>query len=151
MKLAEALVQRSDMTKRLEQLKARLLRNAKVQEGDEPAEDPASILAEHDRLAADLQRIIARINRTNSRAAFECGVLTDALAARDVLRLRQGAYRDLAAEATPTWMIGSRSEVRWRPMISVAAIQKTADALAKELRDLDSRIQEANWHTELMD
>ncbi|WP_203416451.1 DIP1984 family protein [Paracoccus sp. MKU1] len=151
MKLAEALVQRSDMTKRLEQLKARLLRNAKVQEGDEPAEDPASLLAEHDRLAADLQRMIARINRTNSRTAFDGGVLTDALAARDVLRLRQGAYRDLAEEATLTWMVGTRSEVRWRPMISVAQVQKTADALAKELRDLDSRVQEANWHTELMD
>ena len=91
MKLAEALVQRSDITKRLEQLKARFLRNAKVQEGDEPAEDPASLLAEHDRLAADLQRMIARINRTNSRTAFDGGVLTDALAARDVWRLRQGA------------------------------------------------------------
>ena len=151
MKLAEALVQRSDITKRLEQLKARFLRNAKVQEGDEPAEDPASLLAEHDRLAADLQRMIARINRTNSRTAFDGGVLTDALAARDVLRLRQGAYRDLAEEATLTWLVGTRSEVRWRPMISGAAIQKTADALAKELRDLDSRVQEANWHTELID
>jgi hypothetical protein len=68
-----------------------------------------------------------------------------------VLRLRQGAYRDLAEEATLTWLVGTRSEVRWRPMISVAAIQQTADALAKELRDLDSRVQEANWHTELID
>lgn len=151
MKLAEALVQRSDMTKRLEQLKARLLRNAKVQEGDEPAEDPARLLVEYDHVAADLQRVIACINRTNSGTVFDGGTLTDALAARDILRLRQGVYRDLAEEATLTWMIRTRSEVRWRPMISVAEIQKTADALAKDLRDLDSRIQEANWHTELMD
>lgn len=151
MKLAEALVQRSDMAKRLEQLKARLLRNAKVQEGDEPAEDPAGLLVEHDRLAADLQRVIACINRTNSGTAFDGGTLTDALAARDVLRLRQDAYRDFAEEATLTWRVGTHSEVRWRPVISVTEIQKAADTLAKELRDLDSRIQEANWHTELMD
>jgi hypothetical protein len=33
MKLAEALVQRADKKKRIEQLKQRILRNAKVQEG----------------------------------------------------------------------------------------------------------------------
>lgn len=69
MKLAEVWTPRSDMAKRLEQLKARSLRNAKVQDGDEPAEDPASLLVEHDRLAADLQRVIAHINRTNSRTS----------------------------------------------------------------------------------
>jgi hypothetical protein len=41
MKLAEALLRRADCQKCLEQLKARLLRNAKVQEGDDPAEDPS--------------------------------------------------------------------------------------------------------------
>jgi len=34
MKLAEALILRADCQKRFEQLKARLLSNAKVQEGD---------------------------------------------------------------------------------------------------------------------
>ncbi|MFT4014040.1 MAG: hypothetical protein QM682_11675 [Paracoccus sp. (in: a-proteobacteria)] len=63
--------------------------------------------------------MIARINRTNSRTAFDGGVLTDALAARDVLRLRQRAYRDLAEEATATWMVGTRSKVR-RARASVA-------------------------------
>ena len=58
MKLAEALILRADHQKRLEQLKQRLLRNAKVQEGDRPAEEPGELLAELERVAADLEGLI---------------------------------------------------------------------------------------------
>ncbi|TKT75042.1 DIP1984 family protein [Aquamicrobium sp. LC103] len=151
MKLAEALVLRGDLMKRLEQVKGRVLRNAKVQEGDEPAESPQDLLAEYDRLASELRRLIASINRTNSATSFAKGTLTDALAERDVLRLRQAAYRDLAEEATVVQMIGTRTEVRFRPTVQVSDIQRKADDLAQDLRKLDSRIQEANWLTSLLD
>ena len=49
MKLSEALSIRKDLQKRIEQLKSRLLNNVKVQEGDEPAEKPAELMAELDR------------------------------------------------------------------------------------------------------
>ena len=65
MKLAEALIRRADCQKRLEQLKQRLLRNAKVQEGDEPAEVPATLLEERDRVTETLLKLQS-ISRTNS-------------------------------------------------------------------------------------
>ena len=40
MKLAEALIERADLQRRLEQLKQRLNQNAQYQEGEEPAEEP---------------------------------------------------------------------------------------------------------------
>ena len=43
MKLAEALILRADCQKRIAQLKSRLLTNAKVQEGDAPAEPPQEL------------------------------------------------------------------------------------------------------------
>ena len=46
MKLAEALHLRADLQKRIAQLGERLQANAKVQEGDEPSEDPALLLSE---------------------------------------------------------------------------------------------------------
>lgn len=150
MKLAEALVSRGDLAKRLEQVKARLLRNAKVQEGDEPAEDPHALLGEHDRLALEFEQLIGRINRTNSSTALGDGTLTDALAARDVLRLRQATYRDLAEEATVTQTINTRSEIRFRSAIDVAVIQKKADDLSQALRQIDLKIQEMNWQTEIL-
>jgi hypothetical protein len=150
-KLAEALVQRADAQRRLEQLKQRMLRVAKVQEGDQPAEEPTELVEQYESLAGVLEDLIRRINRTNSAAQVGAGSLTDALAHRDVLRLRIAMYRELAATATVTQARSTKSEVRFRGTVSVAAMQKQADALAREHRDLDASIQEANWLIELAD
>ena len=149
MKLAEALVLRSDIAKRMEQVKARALRNAKVQDGDKPAEDPSALMEEHDRLAAELENLISRINRTNSATPFMGATLTEALAKRDVLRLRQMAWRDVADRATVVQTIQTKSEVRFRSALDVRAAQKLADDLSRDLRNLDAKIQEANWLTPL--
>jgi len=149
MKLAEALVLRADHQKRLEQVKARLLRNAKVQDGDAPAEDPEALITEFEALAAEWVQLIRRINLTNSAAALLGRSMTQALAERDMLKLRHAMYRELAQAATITQSVTTRSEVRFKSAVTVATIQKRADAIAKELRDLDARIQEANWLTDL--
>lgn len=44
MKLAEALMVRSDLQKKLYSLQSRLNKNVLVQEGDEPSEDPVLLL-----------------------------------------------------------------------------------------------------------
>ena len=64
MKLAEALVQRSDITARLGQLKQRALRNARHQEGEETAKNPVELLTEYDRLAGELDTRIQQVNWT---------------------------------------------------------------------------------------
>jgi hypothetical protein len=151
MKLAEALVQRADAQRRLEQVKQRLLRIARVQEGDEPAEDPAQLISEFESLAGEFQTLVGRINKTNIDAELDGGSVTDALARRDVLRLRMDMYRELAAAATVVQSRSTKSEVRFRSSVSVADMQKQADALARQHRELDARIQEANWRVELVD
>lgn len=50
MKLAEALAERSDCQVRMEEIKKRMVRSARVQEGEQPAEDMAGLLAESERL-----------------------------------------------------------------------------------------------------
>lgn len=150
MKLAEALILRADYKKRLEQLKARVLRNAKVQDGDKPAEEPQELLAEAERLARELADLVKRINRTNSATPFGDGLsLTDALAERDALGLRFRLYSDLAEAASVSQARYSRSEIKYVSVVNVAASQKRADDLAREYRTLDARIQELNWGVEL--
>ena len=46
MKLAEALSLRADLLKSIAQLKSRLKECSKVQEGDEPSENPEELLAQ---------------------------------------------------------------------------------------------------------
>jgi hypothetical protein len=122
-----------------------------VQEGEPPVEDPAALLAEHDRVAAQLTDLIARINRTNLRATLADGTtLTDALALRDVLRLRVQAYTQTADAGAARGDRYSASEIRYVAAIDVKAVRGQADTLAQQWRELDVRIQEANWSNELI-
>ena len=151
MKLAEALILRADCQKRIAQLKSRLLTNAKVQEGDVPAETPQDLIAELERVSAELLDLIKRINRTNSTTGFAGGgTLSDALAKRDVLAQQRSAYAELAQTASISHGRFTRSEVKYISTINVAEIQRRADDLAKAHRELDARIQELNWQTELV-
>ncbi|HET9909824.1 MAG TPA: DIP1984 family protein [Anaerolineales bacterium] len=150
MKLAEALVLRADKKKRIEQLKQRILRNAKVQESQKPAEDPESLIKEMEKISKELVELIQRINKTNSSTELEKGVsLADAIASRDILVLKNSIYRDLAQAATITQDIRTKSEVKFKGTVKVAQIQERADELAKAHRELDTKIQEMNWKTEL--
>jgi len=151
MKLAEALALRADLQKRLDQLKQRLVKNARIQEGDTPEEDPAALQAELEKSARELTLLIQRINRTNASSPFGAGTLADPLAERDVLKIRYNAYRELATAASTSQGRTTRSEIKFISTVSVAATQRKADDLAKEYRELDTRIQEADWLTTLLE
>ena len=152
MKLAEALVLRADGQKRIEQLQQRLIQNAKVQADDQPAENPEILQQELEELAQELVLLIQRINRTNSRTELEAGMsIADALAARDVTKLKSDIYRNLAQAAIVKQDRQTKSEIKFQSTIQVAEVQRKADQLAKEHRQLDTRVQQANWQTELGD
>ena len=152
MRLAEALILRANHQKRIEELKGRINRNAKVQEGEAPGEDPSALIAQVEESAAELLTLIRRLNATNSATILEGRqTITDAIALRDVLRLRHGVYRDLATAASVTQDRYSKSEVKFKSTVAIAEIQGIADALAREHRELDAKIQEANWRTDLIE
>lgn len=111
---------------------------------------PPSVLLED--VTAQLAELIRRINRTNSVATLQNGVtLTDALATRDVLLKRRGVYAELANAAAIGQERYSRSEVKFKSTVNVSEIQGQVDTLSREYRELDSRLQEANWAIELVD
>ncbi|MEX2246192.1 MAG: DIP1984 family protein [Dehalococcoidia bacterium] len=149
-KLAEALIVRADLQKRIAQLKARLIQNAKVQEGEKPAEEPARLIAELGRATRELLDLIQRINRTNVATEISRGVsLSDAIAQRDILKLQHSIYRELGQAAVIEQSRYSKSEVKFKATVDVAAIQKEADDFARQHRELDAKIQAANWQAEL--
>src|SRR5690606_5765012 len=102
MKLAEALMERAELRRRMQDLRERILRNAKYQEGDTPAEDPRELLAEYDDASATFKSLVTRINNTNNTVALEDGrLMVEALADRDALKEKHSLYKSLVAEATP--------------------------------------------------
>jgi hypothetical protein len=154
MKLAEALILRADAQKRIQQLRERLARSARVQEGEQPTENPQELLDELGRALETLRDMVKRINRTNAVTLFVDGVtLTDALADRDALALERGVLDGLiqAAAGQQARMYPYVVTEKTFRTVNVADIQKRADALARDYRDLDSRIQAMNWNVDLLD
>jgi len=152
MKLAEALANRADVQKRLEQMRGRLTQSALVQENESPPEDPEELLAEMDRLLAELEGYVERINRTNLSATLEGGItLTAALARRDVLGLRYGLLRGLVDTASNRMPRYGRAEIRTLATVEIGPLRRRMDEVARERRELDTAIQAANWTTELME
>lgn len=152
MKLAEALANRADLQKRLEQMRGRLAQSALVQENESPPENPEELLAEMERLLAGLEGYVERINRTNLGATLEDGTtLTAALTKRDVLGLRYGLLRSLVDAASDRMPRYGRAEIRTLATVEVAPLRRRMDEVAKERRELDTAIQAANWTTELME
>lgn len=151
MKLAEALILRADCQKKIAQLRQRLSRVVKVQEGEQPAENPADLLAELESVTAELVILIKRINRTNSTTPFQGETLADALAERDVLMLKRNTSANLVEEAAIRQDRYSRSEVRFISTIDIAAIQRQVDNLSRNYRELDAQIQALNWQTDLIE
>ena len=149
MKLAEALQERADLNRRIQQLRARLLDNALVQEGEQPAEDPAVLMSEYDAAAAALEEITAKINLANCKTTVDGKSLTELIAKRDTLTQRLKTYRDLAQAASRPYQRAARSEIKILSAVDVKDLQKRADRVAKELRLLDNTIQQTNWTVDL--
>ena len=150
MKLAEALILRADYQKRLEQIRERLIRNAKVQEGEKPSENPYDLLNEMNDLINRLTEIVQKINRTKSLTIVENGkTITDLLAKRDSISQKRSILESLINATTIKLDRYSKSEVKYFSTVDVAKIQKEIDTLSKEYREIDTKIQENNWKIEL--
>jgi len=153
MKLAEALSLRADLQRRIAALRERLKKNARVQEGDTPAEDPMELLAELSADTDDLEGLMASINLTNCETftVLEDSrlSLTELIARRDALGLKISVMRDFLDEAATKVDRYSSKEIRLLSTVPVAELQKQVDALSRELRLLDVELQRMNWSTEL--
>lgn len=151
MKLAEALQERADLNRRIEQLRYRLNNNVLVQEGEKPLEDPAALLEELESSFTRLEWLIARINLTNCAVKVEGSSLTELIARRDVLSLRADAYRRLVEEASQNTHRATRTEIKILSAVDVPALQRQADDASRELRLLDNTLQATNWTADLME
>ncbi|AZI41743.1 hypothetical protein EHF33_02425 [Deinococcus psychrotolerans] len=152
MKIAEALIERADLQKRIHQLQDRIQLNARSQENEAPSEDPLALMAELDQIFARMDYLVPRIHHSNSAARLDARrTLTDALAHREILDLRLTQYRSAIAAASSGQARQTRSELRWVSHLPVRELQAQTDTLAQERRKLETEIQQANWQHDLLE
>ncbi|MDO4697829.1 MAG: DIP1984 family protein [Pasteurellaceae bacterium] len=146
MKLAEALIERADLQRRLAQLVQRLKQNAQYQEGESPSEDPQALLAEYTQTADHLKKLVVAINFANNTIQLANGIaMVEALAERDRLKAEHSTLIALAEAAMVDQNRYSRSEIKMLSAVNVREIRQQADVIAKQHRELDTQIQQANW------
>lgn len=150
MKLAEALNLRADLQKRIANLRERLIKNAKVQEGDTPSEDPNMLLNELNDNIIELENIIKLINKTNSSTYIDNESISDIIAKRDTLGLKLSILRSFISESADKIERYSNKEIKILSTVNVAEKQKEIDNLSKEYRLIDTKLQGLNWTTDII-
>ena len=151
LKIAEALILRADIQKRIAQLKTRLNNNAKVQEHEEPAENPQLLLTELDSLISQLNDLIIKINKTNTLSKIDGISLVELIAKKDTLSQKAGILREFIEIASQKINLYSTTEIKVFSTINVPAQQKQLDKLSKEIRETDTKLQQANWTIDLIE
>jgi len=152
MKLGEALRLRSDNYKKIEELRARAMASAQMQDGQEIPDDPNDLLAQIERLSRETLSLVQRINRTNVATVLPSGQhLVDALAERDHYLALRAPYSGVAKAAVEPQQRYLRSEIKIVRTVDPKGLHKRLDELSRDHRLLDVVIQEANWNTELAD
>lgn len=150
MKLATALSERASLQVRLNELQIRLNANAKVQEGDVPAENPVELIAEKDRILDELENLVTRINLTNSRTEYDGVTITELISKRDRMKKDVNIMRSFLNNASSKIDRYSKTEILIKSTVDISEYQKKLDVISKELRQIDEKIQELNWTTELI-
>lgn len=152
MKLAEALLERADLQKKVEQLQSRIVAAASYQEGEPPAEDAAELLEQSIQSIAALETLVTAINLTNaSTVAADGRTVTALLSAREALRSRHSVLSRAAEAASGGWNQRQlRSELKQISALPVRELRAQADAVAKQVREIDVVIQRTNWEADLL-
>lgn len=148
MKLAEGLLLRADLLKKIEHLQNRIRPVLVVSDDKLPQEDPDKLIAQLRKAIQDLETLIIRINKTNNETLVEGeGVLMEALAKRDSLKMISERLRKIRLDA----QFDNSGDSNLKNTISIKKLQKEMDETGRAFRKIDSKIQEINWLTELKD
>lgn len=148
MKLAEALLLRADLQKKVDQLTNRLKPVMIVQAGKIPQEDPIKLMAQLRNSIKKLEEIIIKINKTNIVTALPDGrPIMEGLAQRDSLKTLIAQLRILRQSA----QIPSYNANSMQNTIQLKDLQVELDQTGRAFREIDTQIQEINWTTELKD
>lgn len=150
MKLAEALLLRRDLNNRLFQLRNEISNSVLVQEGDTLDRSITELFKEYDEINQQYSELVVAINRKNATAsvADSALLLMEALEQREQLR-RKHALLTQALDETKAAPRMGRNEIRLVRTIDTKTLTEQLNATAKQLRELDGKIQQTNWLVDL--
>ena len=152
MKLAEALMLRTNMQTRLASLKARIAKNTVIQDGEKPNEDPTALIAQANTIIKERAELIAEINATNQTANIENQqTLSQLITKREELTAMHSLLQTAIDASSAEHQRYSLTEIKWVTTINISKLQKQADGLSVKIRKMNLLIQQANWTVDLIE
>ena len=151
-KLAELLTERSQLSKKLNDLKTRIEQNSKTDEGSQPAEDPLKLLEEWRTVIVRLPRVICAINSANNNGKLNGGgdkLLCDAIAEREVLDREIAGLKEIANSGLISHDGFRSSPLKLVSHIPVAKLREEIEQLVVKRQALEAQIQSSNWTIEV--
>jgi len=152
MLLAESLLRKAVLKKELEALEQRMSESARIPQDEEPADDYLVLLREYSEKENELREMNLRILATNNNAVFREGeTISQAIIRRDSLKRVVSMYNKLlsAAIGSGRGMFASR-DIKYRRIVNMDKVRSEMDKTAIQYRDLDIKLQQLNWNTELL-
>lgn len=150
MKLAEALLLRSEYQKKIDNLQQRVMFNLKIQDGDKPSENPDDLLAEIIKLNDEMCQLIKKINKCNNDVKLDNGqTLTEALVDRDSIMKKRQILNAITMNAAQKDFRITHAEIKINMTLDIGEIQREIDSLSQQFRKIDTQIQAKNWLVDL--
>ena len=145
-KLAELLAERGLIQRRLASNDYWMAKFGSIPTWLDVSVDPAELLAESEVLNTRLAVVIKAINAANSTCTIVDGTsLCNAMIDRDIVARRIAVIRKVLADMPDFNAADKTTGPVLVPVVDIAALHAEADALSKQHRLLNVRIQQANW------
>lgn len=166
MKVAEALIERAALTKRLTEVRGRLTGNLVVDEDEEAQEDISALWEQAGQMIERIEVLTVAINRTNmvakvDLAGYQGSTIMEMVAYRDRLDRQIGLIREMLQQVAPDPVSGrgrrysyearTKDTIRQKPVIVAADWRKKHDRYAELRGKVDLALQAANWSAELVE
>ena len=150
MKLHEALSERKEVTQRIRRLEQRLESGARVPEGNSAPEKYDDLRADLTGALDRLRELNVQINLTNVSAQVDGTgeTITQAIARRDMLKEELRILQAVAGSASGGRSYGGE-RIKYVSTMDIAALQAEIDRKSKEWRELDTKLQTANFKVDL--
>jgi len=147
MKLAEAMMQRADLDKKVSILGARLNDIALINKNYALEDEPKHLFEELNKSMKALSELVYRIHVTNMETIDNGTTITAMLTKEEILKMRINTLIRIKESAS----IDSRfDKTIYTILINKAELQKELDECKSQLEKLDMKLQQLNWQTELI-
>jgi hypothetical protein len=150
--LAEALLKKAVLKKELEALEQRMSESARIPYDAAPVDDYLILLNSYRSKESELLEISLRILATNSSTEFREGeTISQAIIRRDSLKCAVNMYNKLLGAATGGGRgLFSNRDVKYKRVVDMDMLRANMDNTAMQYRELDVKLQQLNWNTDLL-